>query len=65
MLSLVLLIAAGLVTSSSAVAQLPWSAQREGRRRKLDDKVLWQIPAGVLALGAVLLAVNVQLGSFQ
>ncbi|MDR6508985.1 hypothetical protein [Arthrobacter oryzae] len=65
MLSLIVLIAAGLVTSSSAVLRLPWPATRDCRRRRFEDNVPLQICAGILALGSVLLAVHVQLGTFQ
>lgn len=64
MLSLILLITAGLVTSSSAVSQPPWSADRAGGS-KFEVRLVLQISAGILALGAVVLAVNVQLGVFQ
>ncbi|MDQ0079077.1 energy-converting hydrogenase Eha subunit A [Arthrobacter oryzae] len=64
MLSLILLITAGLLTSSSAVLQLP-STTRECRRRKFKGNFPLQISAGILALGAVLLAVNIQLGAIQ
>jgi hypothetical protein len=65
MVSLILLIAAGLVTSSSVVSHLPRSATDECRRRRLAASIRLQICVGVLALGAVLLAVHVQLGTFQ
>lgn len=64
LLSLILLITAGLVTSSSAVSQPPLSAGRGGGS-KFEVRLVLQISAGILALGAVVLAVNVQLGVFQ
>jgi hypothetical protein len=65
MLSLILLITAGLLTSSSAVAQLPSPETRECRRRQFNGNFPLQISSGILALGAVLLAVNIQLGTIQ
>lgn len=69
MVSLIVLIAAGLLTSSCAVAYVPQSGAGAGahvkRRGRFKDHALVQICAGILALGSILLAVHVQLGAFQ
>jgi hypothetical protein len=65
MLSLIVLITAALVTSSSAVSLVPWSDTGAGSRRRFKDMSLLHVCAGILALGSVLLAVNIQLGAFQ
>ena len=64
MLSLILLITAGFLTSSSAVSQPRRSAGRGGRTN-IAIRLLLQISAGILALGAVVLGVNVQPGWYQ
>lgn len=69
MVSLIVLIAAGLLTSSSAVAYVPQSAADAGAgtklRRRFKNPSLVQVGAGILALGSILVAVHVQLGAFQ
>lgn len=65
MVSLIMLIAAGLLTGSSAVSQVPRSGPRARGRRRFKDKSMMQIFAGILALGSILLAVHVQLGGFS
>jgi hypothetical protein len=65
MVSLIVLIAAGLLTSSSAVLHVPRTTAGAGRWRRLRDNSLWQICAGILALGAILLAVHIDLGTFR
>jgi hypothetical protein len=65
MLSLIVLITAALVTSSSAVTLVPWSATGEVRKKRARELSLLDIGAGVLALGSVLLAVHIQQGAFQ
>jgi hypothetical protein len=61
MLSLIVLIAGGLLTSLSAVSDSPWSATRNHPRR-FEDFSLLQACAGSVALGAIFLSVHVQLG---
>jgi len=63
-LSLIVLITAALVTSSSAVALVPWSATGAVRKKRFKDLSLLHIGAGSLALGSVLLAVHIQQGAF-
>jgi len=71
MVSLIVLIAAGLLTSSSAVAYVPQSAAGAGAgagtklRRRFKNHSLVQVSAGILALGSILVAVHVQLGASQ
>ena len=70
MVSLMVLIAAGLLTSSSAVGYLPHSTAdaRAGAGAKLRGRfknLLVQVSAGIFALGSILLAVHVQQGAFQ
>ena len=73
MVSLIVLIAAGLLTSSSAVAYVPQSAAGAGAgagagtklRRRFKNHSLMQVSAGILALGSVLVAVHFQLGAFR
>ena len=65
MVSLIVLVAAGLLTSSSAVSHVPRSANGARRGRRFKDSVLVQICAGILALGSLLLAVHVDLGAFR
>ncbi|MEW9874213.1 hypothetical protein [Arthrobacter sp. HS15c] len=71
MVSLMVLIAAGLLTSSSAVVYLPQSTAdaRAGAgaklRRKFKNHFLVHVSAGILALGSILVAVHVQQGAFQ
>ena len=71
MVSLIVLIAAGLLTSSSAVAYVPQSAADAGAgagtklRRRFKNHSLVQVSAGILALGSILVAVHVQLGAFR
>ena len=65
MLSLIVLITAALVTSTSAVSLVARSAMGAGRRRRFKDASLLHLGAGILALGSVLLAVHIQLGAFR
>jgi hypothetical protein len=65
MLSLIVLIAAALVTSSSAVTRVPWSATGAVRKKRARELSLLHIAAGALALGSVLLAVHIQQEAFQ
>jgi hypothetical protein len=67
MVSLIVLIAAGLLTSSSAVAYVPQSASGAGTklRRRFKNHSLVQVSAGILALGSILVAVHVQLDAFE
>lgn len=69
MVSLIVLIAAGLLTSYSAVAYVPQSPADAGAgaklRRRFKNHSLVQVSAGILALGSILVAVHVQLGAFQ
>ncbi|TAP41754.1 hypothetical protein [Arthrobacter sp. S39] len=69
MVSLMVLIAAGLLTSSSAVVHLPQSTADAGAgaklRRRFKNHFLAQVSAGILALGSILVAVHVQQGAFQ
>ena len=65
MLSLIVLIAAALVTSSSAVSLVPWPPTGAVRKKRVRELSLLHIGAGVLALGSVLLAVLIQQGAFQ
>jgi hypothetical protein len=62
MLSLSVIIAAALVTSFSAVSPMPRSTP--GGLPRSKDGFLLQLGAGILALAAVVLAVNIQLGAF-
>jgi hypothetical protein len=61
-LTLIVLIAAGIATSISAVLPVPWPAPRTGSRARSNLPLLL---AGVLALGAILLAIHIQLGAFR
>ncbi|MDQ0680519.1 hypothetical protein QFZ30_003901 [Arthrobacter pascens] len=73
MVSLIVLIAAALLTSASAAAYVPQSAADAGARagagaklrRRFKNQGLVQLSAGILALGSILVAVHVQLGSFR
>ena len=71
MVSLMVLIAAGLLTSSSAVVYLPQSTADAGAgagaklRRRFKNHFLAQVSAGILALGSILVAVHVQQSAFQ
>ena len=65
MLSLIVLIAAALVTSFSAVSLVPWPPTGAVRKKSVRESSLLHIGAGVLALGSVLLAVHIQQGAFQ
>lgn len=65
MVSLIVLIAAGLLTSSSAVSRFPWSAADARSPRRFGISSLVQICAGIIALGSILLAVHVQQGGFR
>ncbi|MBT2539104.1 hypothetical protein [Arthrobacter sp. ISL-69] len=65
MLSLIVLIAAALVTSSSAVTPVAWSATAASRKKGFKVFSLLHIGTGILALGSVLLAVHTQQGAFQ
>jgi hypothetical protein len=67
MVSLIVLIAAGLLTSSTAVAYIPQSPAGAGAklRRRFKNHFLVQVSAGILALGSILVAVHVQLGAFR
>jgi hypothetical protein len=62
MLSLTVLIAAALLTSSSAVLRLPRSAPGARPRRTFHDTSLLQVCTGIIALGSLLFAVHVDLG---
>jgi hypothetical protein len=64
MVSLIVLIAAGLLTAS-AVSRFPWSAADARSPRRFGNCSLLQICAGILALGSILLAVHVQQGGFR
>jgi hypothetical protein len=65
MLSLIVLITAALLTSSSAVSLVPWSPTGAVRKKRVSELSLLHIGAGILALGSVLLAVHIQQGAFQ
>ena len=71
MVSLIVLIAAGLLTSSTAVAYVPQSAADASAgagtklRRRFRNHSLVQVSAGILALGSILVAVHIQLGAFR
>ncbi len=65
MLSLIVLITAALLTSSSAVSLVPWSSTGTVRKKRVRELSLLHIGAGILALGSVLLAVHIQQGAFQ
>lgn len=63
--SLVMLIAAGFLTSSSALLHNRPSSEGTRRRRIFRSNSLSQICVGIVALGAILLSVDVQLGAFR
>lgn len=69
MVSLIVLIAAGLLTSSTAVAYVPQPPADAGAgaklRRRFKNHFLVQVSAGILALGSILVAVNVQLDALR
>ena len=69
MVSLIVLIAAGLLTSSTAVAYVPQSTADASAgtklRRRFRNRSLVQVSAGILALGSILVAVHIQLGAFR
>ena len=58
-LTLIVIIAAAIVTSASAVLPLPWRTPSTGSRAKSNRPLLI---VGVLALGSILLAMHMQLG---
>jgi hypothetical protein len=61
-LTLIVLIAAAIVTSTSAVLPVPWPGART------DDRARSNVPLliiGILALGSILLAIHVQVGALR
>lgn len=62
MLSLITLIATGLVTSALSCLQAPRRSVRKGHRRSSHGSSLSQLTAGLLALTVILVVVNLQLG---
>ena len=64
MLSLIVLVAAALLTSSSAASFISRSATGSPRKR-FRNMTLLHIGAGTVALGSVLLAVHIQLGAVR
>ncbi|UZX01508.1 hypothetical protein F8G81_01885 [Arthrobacter sp. CDRTa11] len=65
MVILIVLIAAALLTSLSAVVYIPQPAAGAKRLRRFTDRWGVQICAGTIALGSVLLAVHIQWGVFR
>ncbi|WP_156642097.1 hypothetical protein [Arthrobacter sp. B6] len=62
MLTLIVLIAAAMMTSASAVLPVQWPASRTGNRTKSNVPLLI---VGIVALGSILLAIHVQVGALQ
>jgi hypothetical protein len=60
-LTLIVLIAAAIVTSTSAVLPVPWPGARRGGTRSNVPLVI----IGVLALGSILLAIHIQVGALR
>ena len=65
MLSLTVLIAAALLTSSCAVLGFPRSAPGTRLGKTFSNSTLFQVCTGIVALGSVLLAVHIQWGVFR
>jgi hypothetical protein len=63
--SLVMLVAAGFLTSTSALLHNRPAGEGTRRRRIFRTNSLSQICAGIVALGAILLSVQVQSGAFR
>ncbi len=65
MVSLIMLIAAGLLTSSTAVSYVPQSFPGASRCKSLRYNPVLQTCIGILALSLVHLALHFQLGGFR
>ncbi len=63
--SLVMLIAAGFLTSTITLLHNRPSSWSTRRRRMFGTNSLSQACVGIVALGAVLLSVHAQLGAFR
>lgn len=62
MLSLTVLIAAALLTSSCAVLGFPRSAPGTRLGKTFSDSTLFQVCTGIIALGSLLFALHLDLG---
>lgn len=63
--SLVMLIAAGFLTSTSVLLHNRPSSEGTRHRKIFRSNSLSHICVGIVALGAILLSVDVQLGAFR